>query len=117
MSDIFNKLLGDGRSSLGPAAGKGGKSTFEGSQPVHAVMTVKTLIFNGDQCVDQIGRDIFISDPNPVFIAAEGLILQKSTCIRVSIINGAGKVHGIFSQVSVGLGHDHIFDVDRRKTG
>ena len=66
---IFNELLGDGGAPLNVTAGEHQQDSFCGTNPVHSVVVIESLVLDGYGGVLQVLRDLREIDPNAVFTA------------------------------------------------
>ena len=59
---IARELLGESGTAL-RIADEGAQEARRGAQQINAVVVVKTVVFGGDQAVDDMGRDLIQPDP------------------------------------------------------
>src|SRR5690606_3617644 len=60
--EIARQLLGDGRTAL-PVTGEGTQRRAADAPPVEPEMLAEAMIFGGNQCVDDIRRNLVERDP------------------------------------------------------
>ena len=84
---IFNKLLGDGRTTeLAVAAHKHIDAGLHGGDPVHTLMLVEALIFDGDGSIDQILGNLIQRCPLTIHGSIEPL-QQNDVAVGIQTID------------------------------
>ena len=116
---VLDELLGDGGAALDVTTGKHGQHASGCADPVHAVVLPEAVVLNGDGGVDEVLGNVLILHPDAVAVrAVDGAQLLKAAA-AVGVIHGAGEGHiyNKVAQIQIGLRHDHLLNIDRRKAG
>ena len=115
--EVFDQLLGNGGRTISGVTAKKHIGAGAGrTQPIHTLMIVESLIFNGNGCVDQISWNFVISYPGAVFLAVEPLQFYGLPGIRVGIIDNAGLIQCKVFQGDVGLRNQNLLDIFCKNT-
>ena len=104
---VFDQLLGDGRTTTAVIAGDKALNCTKGAEPVYTMMRIEALVFDGDNCFLQIFGDLVQRYPLPVDVSFQSLIYFVLVRVWIFGINDGSlcQILAIRGYVDIGIGN------------